>query len=101
MVPAPDEATITVPARDVFGYLEDVDILKIDIEGGEWALLDDPRFADVSPELLFLEYHPHLCPSADPRGRALRALRQGGYEVKEVFSTPRGIGLLSGTRALT
>jgi FkbM family methyltransferase len=98
MVAAPEAANITVPARDVFGYLEDVDILKIDIEGGEWALLDDPRFGDVSPELLFLEYHPHLCPSADPRGRALRALRHHGYEVKEIFCTPRGIGLLRGTR---
>jgi len=100
IVAAPDEASIAVPARDVFGYLGSVDILKIDIEGGEWALLDDPRFAEVSPELLFLEYHPHLCPSADPRGRALRALRHHGYEVKEIFRSPRGIGLLSGRRAL-
>jgi FkbM family methyltransferase len=98
MVPASEPGSITVAARDVFPYLTDVDLLKIDIEGGEWALLDDSRFAYVSPQLLFLEYHTHLCASADPRRRAIETLQRHGYEVRDVFTMARGIGLLRAVR---
>lgn len=89
---------IVVPARDVFPSLEGVDMLKIDIEGGEWELLGDPRFALLRPAVLFLEYHPHLCPEPDPRARATARLAELGYDVEEVFATAGGTGLLRATR---
>lgn len=92
------EGVVSVPARDVFPHLEEVDLLKIDIEGSEWELLGDPRFAEVAPTILFLEYHPHLCPADDPRAYALATLRDMGYEVTEVFAAPEGVGLVRAAR---
>ena len=88
---------VRVPARDVFGHLADVDLLKIDIEGGEWELLADPRFGSISPALLFLEYHPHLCPAPDPRAHARLVLEGFGYRVADVFADGP-VGLLRATR---
>jgi hypothetical protein len=34
-----------------------IDILKIDIEGGEFALLGDPRFENLQVRNLVMEYH--------------------------------------------
>ena len=41
-----------VQAVDVFPHFADADLIKIDIEGAEWAILADPRFADVSARVL-------------------------------------------------
>ncbi len=81
-------------ARDVFACLDRVDVLKIDIEGSEWAILGDARFGGLSPAILFLEYHRHLCPADDPRGHATELLRTAGYETSEVFVAPDA-GLLA------
>ena len=61
---------IDVPAVDVFPFLQDVDFLKIDIEGGEWAILEDRRFAEVPARAVALEYHSHLCPQRDAASAA-------------------------------
>src|SRR3954451_3704212 len=42
-----EEGGIAVEAVDVFPYLARADFVKVDVEGGEWALLADPRFADL------------------------------------------------------
>jgi FkbM family methyltransferase len=44
---------------DVFSVLSGrtVDILKMDIEGGEYAILSDPRFALLRPRCLVMEWH--------------------------------------------
>lgn len=44
--------------RDVFPMLQDADLIKIDIEGAELALLSDPRFERLSARVLWLEFHP-------------------------------------------
>jgi hypothetical protein len=84
-----------VPAVDVFPFLEDVDLLKIDIEGAEWRLLADPRFASVPARAIALEYHPHDCPDADPGTLARRLLAEAGYQTLETeFDLPPGHGML-------
>jgi FkbM family methyltransferase len=88
------EGALRVPGLDVFDHLDGVDLLKIDIEGGEWAILGDERFRDVSARALALEYHPHLCPGPDPRAEATRLLSAAGYRTKTVFHDPRGIGMV-------
>jgi FkbM family methyltransferase len=90
----------TVVALDVFPYLESVDLLKIDIEGAEWELLADPRFAAVPAKVVALEYHPHLCPADDPRRLAHDLLRSAAYEtadhdVPELLDLP-GHGMVWG-----
>jgi FkbM family methyltransferase len=83
-----------VDTVDVFPYLEDVDFLKVDIEGGEWALLADPRFAELTVPALVLEYHRDQAPGPDPQAAALEAVRGAGYEVRDVAELGPGQGLL-------
>jgi FkbM family methyltransferase len=83
-----------VAAVDAFQHLADADIAKIDIEGGEWAILGDPRFADGRARAIVLEYHPYLCPGDDARGAATRALTDAGFEVFPVHHFDHGHGVL-------
>ena len=76
-----DAPTMTVPVVDIFPYLKGVDLLKIDIEGGEWALLDDPRFAELRPPAILLEWHSYDCPEDNPRRAATTRLEGLGYTV--------------------
>jgi FkbM family methyltransferase len=93
------EGTMDVEAVDVFTHLDGADLIKIDIEGAEWAILADPRFADVLARVLVLEYHADGCPEPDARAAAESALTAIGYDVvsgptKEAF----GAGLVWGFR---
>ena len=56
---------------DVFATLEGhVALLKIDIEGAEWAILEDPRLAALDAEAIVLEWHAMGCPiGTRPSGR--------------------------------
>lgn len=74
------EGDRVVPAVDVFAYLDEVDLLKIDVEGAEWELLVDPRFRNVSARAVALEYHPYLCPADDPRALVHELLRDAGFD---------------------
>jgi FkbM family methyltransferase len=89
--------TIDVAAVDVFPDLVSADLVKIDVEGAEWDLLADPRFAALRPKALVLEYHADGSPDPDPKEAAVRALRSAGLEVVEAGSKPEfGAGLLWG-----
>jgi FkbM family methyltransferase len=93
------DGTIDVPAVDAFDDLLDCDFVKIDIEGGEWPLLADPRFSRISAQVVVLEYHGHRCPAADPAGEAQRLLCAAGYAVHHVPKDAAGIGIVWGSRA--
>jgi FkbM family methyltransferase len=91
------EGTTTVRAVDVFPYLERADLIKIDIEGGEWALLVDPRFALLRPAALVLEFHPHMSPSADPHAAAVELIGRTGLEITDGADYGQGQGMLWGS----
>jgi FkbM family methyltransferase len=77
---AADEATITVPAVDFFDQLGDgVDLVKMDIEGGEWQILADPRLATAQVKVIRLEWHTLLCPEEDARAAAVDLLKAAGF----------------------
>jgi len=93
------EKAIKVKAVDVFDHLDDVDLLKIDIEGSEWPLLSDPRFANTMTDVLVLEYHAAGCPEADAAAAAERILADAGYDVEHGRRKPAyGAGLVWGVR---
>ncbi len=69
-----------VQTRDVFPYLADADLVKIDIEGGEWEILADPRFADLRAAAVVLEYHPTYGPHSDAEAAVRGAFERAGYE---------------------
>jgi FkbM family methyltransferase len=83
-----------VPAVDVFPYLRRADLIKVDMEGGEWAILTDPRFQSLTAPAIAMEYHPHLCPTSNPRTTAIDTLRDAGYAVDPIFHDPRGHGMV-------
>jgi FkbM family methyltransferase len=75
-----EDGTITVPTVDLFDQQGDgVDLIKMDIEGGEWAILADPRLASLKATAIRLEWHTIHCPQADARAEAIRLLRAGGF----------------------
>jgi FkbM family methyltransferase len=102
-IPAPGEdpagATIRVPMRDVLAEMAAADLVKIDIEGGEWEILLDPRFLADPPRTLVLEYHPHLCPGPDPRAEAEHALAAAGMQISAIWHRNDGYGMLWAWRA--
>lgn len=73
------EALTQVEALDVFPFLEGADLLKMDIEGGEWRLLQDVRFG--AARNVVLEYHPMMCPDPDPRRLVRELLEARGYRI--------------------
>lgn len=73
---------VAVPQHDVLARAGEVDLLKIDIEGAEWALIADPRFAGLNARVVALEYHSERCPEPEPGGAATRALERAGYRVR-------------------
>lgn len=87
------EGATEVEAVDVFPYLQGADFLKMDMEGGEWAILEDARFRAGRARVVALEYHPHLCPTEDPRGAAERRLAEAGYAFEHVFEKDDGVGM--------
>jgi FkbM family methyltransferase len=88
-----------VPAVDVFPYLAEADLVKIDIEGAEWPILADPRFRGLRAPAVVLEYHRDGCPGTDPAAEAKRALRAAGYDTTPGSSKPAyGAGIIWGWR---
>jgi FkbM family methyltransferase len=87
-----------VDAVDVFPCFAGTDIVKIDIEGGEWAILEDLRFSSTPTPAIVLEYHPYLCPEPDPRLAATHMLAAAGFDVLPVHHYEHGHGVLWGRR---
>lgn len=60
----------------------EIDVLKIDIEGGEYAALDDFLASGIAPRQLLLEFHHHFPGIGVPATeRAVRLLRDRGYRI--------------------
>ncbi len=87
-------ATIEVELRDVLPGLAAVDLLKLDVEGGEWPILQDPRFAAAPPRALAMEYHADGAPGPDPREEAVRLLAAAGLQVLDIRRHAHGDGML-------
>ena len=100
VVPAGEAGAIEVPAVDVLPVLAKADLLKLDAEGSEWAILDDPRFGDTSARAIALEYHPELCPEPEARAAAVARLEAAGFTVRDhPTHAPPGYGSLWAWRA--
>jgi FkbM family methyltransferase len=89
---------VLVPAVDAFPLLDHADLAKIDIEGGEWAILADARLARMASAAIVLEYHPYLCPESDALGYASARLASSGYHVQPTIEFDAGHGMLWGWR---
>jgi FkbM family methyltransferase len=95
-------ATIEVPVVDLFAQ-PPVDLLKIDIEGAEWAILGDARLASHPARAIVLEWHSRMCPALHPRHAARELFQAAGYEAidagrDEASDEARVNGLMWGLR---
>ena len=90
--------TISLPMRDVLPEVCSADLVKLDIEGGEWDILLDPRLRLDPPRAIVLEYHPRNCPGDNPFGVALQALRDAGLNTATIWERADGHGMLWGWR---
>jgi FkbM family methyltransferase len=95
----PNGDGLEVDAVDVFPHFEGIDFAKVDIEGGEWAILTDPRFRRLEVPVMVLEYHPDQAPGPDPRALALEVVQGAGYETEVVYEFAPGQGMLWAWRA--
>jgi len=93
---AAEEGAASVAGHDAFALLDGIDLLKIDIEGGEWAILADPRTGALEVPVVMLEYHADGAPSDDPAADAGRALRHAGYTTESTAETQPGYGAVWG-----
>jgi len=59
------------------------DVLKMDIEGFEYAVLDDILAGSIRPSLILVEFHHGIYSSIEPAqtNNAVEALREAGYEL--------------------
>lgn len=96
---APGHGTLLVPVRDAFDHFHGCDLLKIDIEGGEWEIVSDERFAAVPAVAVVMEFHGYRRPHRDIRGAAGELLSRCGYEVRHVAWDPVGVGRVWAWRA--
>jgi FkbM family methyltransferase len=87
--------TVEVRTIDIFSKLQRkrIDLLKMDIEGGEYALLGDERFGLLDVYNLVMEWH---ATSPEHRGRqwCIERLRSFGYEVRDATPAQATMGLL-------
>ena len=85
-----------VVKHDVLPLMASSDLVKVDIEGGEWEILDDPRLASHGPLAIVLEHHSDRCPTGDPAEAAERRLIKAGYRIvaHDRHPSTEGLGTL-------
>jgi FkbM family methyltransferase len=85
-------AVITI---DLFCLEDDIDLLKIDIEGGEWAILSDPRMNNLDATVIVMEWHWRFAPDDDPHPAAKELITRAGYKIHtDRVDHQTGTGLL-------
>jgi FkbM family methyltransferase len=94
-IAAPDESGgVELPVVDAMPDVLRADLLKIDIEGGEWALLADPRWPTLTARALVMEHHGRHCPTDTPRDTATTILRDLGFTVCHLAGSTPTLGAL-------
>lgn len=94
-----ERSLVEVPAIDAFALMEGADLVKMDIEGSEWAILESPRLGEVRVRHLFLEYHAWACPRPDARAYAIELLESTGFEPVNAPPLQEHQGVLLATRS--
>ena len=86
---------VAVPTVDAFTLMDDADLVKIDIEGSEWPILEDPRLATCNAKVLALEYHRWGCDAGeDPSTHCRDLLHRAGFEWRDAGAPGDDFGTL-------
>jgi FkbM family methyltransferase len=87
-----NEGASVVPTVDVFPYIAEADLVKMNIEGSEWEILGDPRLERTSA-VWIVEYHRIRNPEPDITSLARRSFERCGYTTLSAIAHA-GNGLL-------
>jgi FkbM family methyltransferase len=94
------EDFIDAPAYTVRSIMEtlgheQVDLLKMDVEGAEYDIIDGLRHSRLPPLQLLVEFH-HRFPGIgkERTAQAIDGLRQLGYRIFDISETGREIGFV-------
>jgi FkbM family methyltransferase len=71
----------SMPAVDIYDFLRSADLVKMDIEGGEWPILSDPRLAELDQLIWVIEFHRAGAPSLPAHDAARRLFEAAGFRV--------------------
>ena len=93
LIPMDLEQTVTVEVVDIFPLLQGkrIDLLKMDIEGGEYEILGDPRFEKLEVDAIVMEWHSRGR-DADDKHWCQHRLIELGFTIDEIFTEP-GYGM--------
>jgi len=90
-----DGTGTTVQAIDVFPYLENADLVKMDIEGAEWPILSDPRMPGLPVRGWVMEWHAtDAHPAGVAEGDAEQLLVAAGFRIIERYAESKTCGML-------
>jgi FkbM family methyltransferase len=83
-----------VEVLDILPLLAGADLVKMDIEGAEWPILQDPRFPSLGISALVLEYHPQAAPQTDTTAAARSLLLDAGFTVDDPVEQHGAVGVI-------
>jgi FkbM family methyltransferase len=89
-----DGRPVDVDVIDVLPLLANADLVKMDIEGAEWPILHDARFASLGISALVLEYHSQGAPEGDLTANVRAILRGAGFTADKVIEEDFNRGVL-------
>ena len=84
----------SMPAVDIYEHLGSADLVKMDIEGGEWPILGDPRLAELRHLTWVIEFHRNGAPSLPAHDAAKTLFEQAGFTVGHAHRNHWGHGTL-------
>ena len=87
VMPGAASKKFAVDSIDIFPLLlgKKVDILKMDIEGGEYDILSDDRLFDLDVRTVVLEWH-RTSDDRDDRAWCVERLQRAGYRIENIFT---------------
>lgn len=98
--PTPGSGTILLPVQRIRTFAEKlghrhIDLIKLDIEGSEYAVIDDLVREGPMPQQLLIEFHHGMygIPLVKT-ATALATLRNAGYRIFDVSPTGREISFI-------
>jgi hypothetical protein len=91
---------LSIEVIDIFPLLigKKIDLLKMDIEGGEYEILADARFGELNITAIVMEWHARS-ETSDDKTWCVRRLEGLGFQVHEIFSQSTN-GMFWATRHL-
>lgn len=89
-----EDEGMSVTTIDIFDYLFEASFVKMDIEGGEWAILTDPRLKNLRDIVIVMEYHRVNAPYLPAREAATELLTAAGFSTGYGSSNYWGHGTL-------